>query len=76
MNKYCVVPSKVWQHADGRTASIYGALPWQSNEERNDWTLINRGWTIKDQKTNEIGRVCRGPLTLVAAQDLCEELND
>ena len=73
MDRYCVIPSKVWKHTDGRTASIYGALPWYGNND--GWEIITRGYTIKDQQTNEIGRVCRGPMSLVEAQDRCELLN-
>jgi len=75
MNRYSVIESKVWKHKDGRTASIYGACPWYSETDRNNWTILVRGWTIKDNKTNEIGRVCREPMTLVEAQDRCEVLN-
>ena len=75
MNRYGVIPSKVWKHKDGRTASIYGALPWYHGNDKDGWKIITRGYTIKDNKTNEIGRVCKGPMSLVDAQDLAEQLN-
>jgi len=75
MDRYKVIPSRVWQHTDGRTASIYGACPWYSETDRNNWTILVRGWTINDMATNEIGRVCKGPMALGAAQDLCQKLN-
>ena len=75
MNRYKVIPSRAWRHEDGRTASIYGACPWYNEIDRNNWTIEVRGWTINDMKNNEIGRVCKGPMSLGKAQDLCQRLN-
>ena len=75
MNRYVITPSRVWRHENGRTASIYGACPWYSWLERNDWHIEVRGWTINDTKTNEVGRVCHGPMSLDEAQDMCQRLN-
>ena len=75
MTRYRVIESKVWKHTNGKTASIYGSCPWYNENDRRHWKIITRGWTIKDVTTNEIGRVCKGPLTLTEAQDRCEFLN-
>jgi len=72
MNRYKIIPSRIWRHKDGRTASIYGACPWYSWLERKDWRIEIRGWTISDIKNNEIGH---GPMPLDKAQDLCQRLN-
>ena len=75
MNRYTVISSRVWKHKDGKTASIYGSCPWYSWFERKDWHIEVRGYTIEDTKSNEIGRVCHGPMPLGKAQDLCQRLN-
>lgn len=49
-----VIPSKRWQHPDGRTASIYGAPPIGDG-----WEVVQVGWTIRwDDGT--VG-LCRQP---------------
>lgn len=42
-----VIPSRIWKHRSGATASIYGALPWTGapGNCREDWTMEQRGWT-------------------------------
>lgn len=41
-----VVESRVWSNATtGATASIYGACPWTSDAEREQWDLKITGWT-------------------------------
>ena len=76
MARYTVVESKVWKHTSGRTASIYGALPWYTKSEKEQWTMESRGYTIRDNKTNEIGRMIRKPFaTFTQAQEYCDKLN-
>ena len=66
---YQVIESKVWRHKSGRTASIYGALPWHNEKERPDWEFHVQGWTVYNPLTNEVG-ACRPPFaTREAAQD-------
>ena len=54
MNKYTVVESKVWKHTSGRTASIY-CCPWTRESERKHWTIVSRGWTIRNNAQNTVG---------------------
>lgn len=41
-----VVESRMWvNQRTGATASLFGAVPWMSESERADWTVVTRGWT-------------------------------
>ena len=50
-----IIESKRWVCNDGRTASIYGAVPWLSDDERKDWTIQIVGWTVQHKKTGTVG---------------------
>lgn len=72
---YEVVVSKVWKRDDGRTASIYGAVPWQSDDEATRWKLVETGFTVKNTQTGTIG-VGKQPFqTREEAQFLADKLN-
>ena len=55
-----VIPSKRWEHkTTGRTASIYGAVPWTGGrgDREEDWEMKTVGWTIRwSDGTTGIGR--------------------
>ena len=54
--RYEVIESKVWiNKVNGRRVSIYGALPWISDSEREQWEIVTQGWTIRDIRENTIG---------------------
>ena len=55
MNRYEIIPAKRWVHTDGRTASIYGAVPYTSEAEQASWSIQSVGFTIRDNKTNTVG---------------------
>ena len=55
MNRYEVIPYMVWQHKTGKRVSIYGASPYRSDKDKEDWEIITDGWTIQDNHTNTIG---------------------
>lgn len=41
-----VVPHKKWYNKrDGREASLYGASPWKSPFEAQDWEVVQKGYT-------------------------------
>lgn len=49
-----VIEARRWKHtgnaaqpATGRTASVYGSVPWVSEADRSAWTLEVVGYTIK-----------------------------
>ena len=48
-----LVESKQWQHDDGRTASLYGAVPYHS--DHTGWRVVTVGWTVIHKKTGTIG---------------------
>jgi hypothetical protein len=54
-----VIPAKRWKNTiTGATASIYGAVPWSSDSEKQQWTLETVGFTWRvDNRTVGIGRV-------------------
>lgn len=54
--RFEVIESKRWVNTkNGSTASIYGASPWTSAAEKNDWQLQNAGWTLRDNNTGIVG---------------------
>lgn len=42
-----VIESKRWKHTSGRTASIYGSLPWTSDADKSNWHMETTGYTLK-----------------------------
>lgn len=44
--KITPVPAVRWVHGpSGRQASVYGAVPWVSQAEKDEWKTECRGWT-------------------------------
>lgn len=69
-----VIVSKVWRHTSGRTASIYGSCPWTNDWDKPNWSVVERGYTIR----NADGTVgCGRPpcATREEAQALADRLN-
>lgn len=54
-----VIPARHWVNVrNGRTASIYGAVPYTSNADKADWEVRESGWTWQnDNGTIGLGRV-------------------
>ena len=73
--RYDVTKSQVYQRDDGRTASIRGACPWTNETERARWTLVDRGWTIRDLRHGTIGNGQKPFATREEAQALVDRLN-
>lgn len=70
-----VIPHKKWQHVSGRTASVYGSVPWTSSSDRENWELVEKGFTWYDNKNNTVG-LCRVPVeTIEEAQAFADEFN-
>jgi hypothetical protein len=55
MQRFDVIESKVWQRDDGATASIYGSLRWVSESEKPRWTMVTRGYTVRDNERGTVG---------------------
>lgn len=70
MKRYEIVPSRHWKNlVDGRTASIYGACPYVSDADKQNWVIVENGFTIADNKSGTVG-MGRAPFTTEqAAQD-------
>jgi hypothetical protein len=56
MTRFEVVERKFWQKISDPTikASIYGSCPYTSEQDKNDWNIIGKGYNIKDKKENVI----------------------
>ena len=54
-NKYEVVPSRIYLRDDGAKASIFGAVPWVSEEEKARWQVVQQGWTVYNPNTGQYG---------------------
>ncbi len=55
-----VIPSRLWVSKDGRTASVYGSLPWtgRPGDRKEDWEMKEVGWTWENADgTVGLGRV-------------------
>lgn len=54
-----VIESKVWRNKlTGARVSPYGACPWMSVGEREQWELVSQGWSWElDNGTVGLGRV-------------------
>lgn len=54
--RYEVVESKRWfNKKTNATASLFGAVPWTSPSEKNDWELQTVGWTVRDNDRGTVG---------------------
>lgn len=43
-----IVESKIWfNRITGRTASIYGAVPWSTQAQKAEWSLETRGYALR-----------------------------
>ena len=53
--RFEIIPARSWLRDDGKTASIYGSIPWVNDAEKPRWKIETTGWTIKDHKTGTVG---------------------
>lgn len=68
-----IIPHEVYVHSSGRTASMWGACPWQSEAERHEWTKRRRGWTwMMDDGTIGLGRQ---PTDYTTAVEVANRIN-
>ena len=75
--RYKVIDRWIWRHRDGRTASVYGAVPGQGYGD--GWQRVRIGYTIQDSKTMEIGRAYAlttvDPTDRAGVQGIADRLN-
>ena len=75
MARYEVIESKAWKRDDGRTASLYGAVPWTSPSEEKRWKVVTRGYTVRDNVQGTVG-IGRQPwATRAEAQEWVDKAN-
>jgi hypothetical protein len=75
MARYEVIESKTWKSDDGRTASIYGAVPWTSSSEEKRWKIVTRGYTMRDNVNGTIGSGRQPWKTRAEAQEWVDKAN-
>ncbi len=77
MDRYEVIKSKKWfNKITGQTASIYGALPYWNESEKENWIIKSVGYTIRDNKNNTIGLGRKPFITLLEANKCLERLTN
>lgn len=70
-----VIPSRVHMHTSGNRASVYGAVPWRSSAEREEWSTVINGytWEVVDTQGRVTVGLCRMPAeTLKEALEVAE----
>lgn len=50
-----IVPHRIWKHTDGRTVSIFGAVPYTNNNEDRAWAVVAAGFTVYNSQANTYG---------------------
>lgn len=73
--RYEVIESKQWQSDDGRTASIYGSVPWKNENDKKKWKIVTVGYTIRDNKSGTVGMGRRPFSDKSDAEKYAEKLN-
>jgi hypothetical protein len=64
--RYEVIPSRAWKNTTtGATASLYGAVPWTVESDKANWSIVDRGYTVRNRSTGTVG-IGRQPWTTQA----------
>lgn len=42
-------------------ASVHGACPWQSADEKERWSIVVAGWTVRDRRNKAYRRESSNP---------------
>lgn len=54
--RYEVIPCRYWENAHTKQkVSLYGAVPYQSNAEAEGWSIVTKGFTIRDNVRSTVG---------------------
>lgn len=63
MNHYEIIKSKKWVNIiTNQTASIYGGVPYITENDKKNWVIKEFGWTLYNNKSNTVG-IGRIPFT-------------
>lgn len=50
-----IIPRRFWKNIQtGQVASFYGAVPYVNDDDKNNWQLIEDGFSIHDKTLNII----------------------
>jgi hypothetical protein len=71
MNNSTPIEARAWRHSSGKTASLYGAVPWLSEADRPNWTVETTGWTVK-HRDGTVGLGRKPFITREEAQAWCD----
>jgi len=56
MKRYEVVKSRYWLNSvTMATASCYGSAPYMSESDKANWSIVERGYTVRDNVTGTVG---------------------
>lgn len=51
-----IIPRKEWvNQVTGQKASVYGAVPYTSDRERDQWKVVETGYTVRNLNTGTVG---------------------
>lgn len=77
MKRYEAVPHRLYRNlTNGATASIYGAVPWQTDGEAKNWRVVENGWTVHDRVNNTTGvYACPSGSSKEHAETVADKLN-
>lgn len=74
---YKVIESKKWKNKKtGKSASIYGAVPYYDDITKRNWEIITVGFTVKNTKTGIVGIGKKPCKTYCEAESLANKLNE
>jgi hypothetical protein len=73
--KYEIVESKQWICVDGRTASIYGSVPYTNDTDKSNWSIEVVGYTIRNNNTGTVGLGRKPFKTMYEAVEHLRKLN-
>jgi hypothetical protein len=73
--RYEIIESKHWKHVSGRTASIFGSVPYVNDADAENWQIVIAGWTVRDNRSGTVG-IGRKPFqTREEAQAFADKFN-
>lgn len=71
-----VIPNTFYRHkSSGRKASFYGAGPWASAAEKDQWEIVTDGFTWKDDWSGTIGLSRPPAATKEDAESIAHAIN-
>ena len=69
-----VIEAKHWRHTSGRTASIYGAVPYYTDAQRGEWAIETKGFTWR-MSNGTVGLLRPAAKTRAEAEAVAAKIN-